>query len=621
MAEYSLGEFKGNILIVDDKPDNLRILSSLLSGKGYKVRAVLNGASALRAAQSTPPDIILLDVLMPEMDGHQVCQQLKQDEATEDIPVIFLSALDESIDKVKAFEAGGLDYITKPFQGEEVLVRVENQLRLRLAQREIQTLNQSLEERVRERTGQLEATNQHLQQEILERSKAEQKLRHMVMHDSLTSLNNREHFMLYMQALLTQLQDQPDRQFALLFLDCDGFKVVNDSLGHLVGDQLLIAIARKLEQCLDPEQMLIRLGGDEFLILVSELSSPQHATVIADRVLEAYVAPFYVEQQEIFINVSIGIVVGDGLYQKPEHVLRDADIAMYRAKAFGKGAYQIFSPEMYEQALERMKVENSLRRAIERDELLLYYQPIISLVSGQISGFEALIRWQHPERGLVNPQDFIGIAEETGLIIPIGKWVLQTACAQMTRWEQYVQHPLFISVNLSMKQLYHPRLVEDVDAILQSTQVRCDLTLELTESMMMRDVEAVKLILTQLKARAIHLSIDDFGQGYSSLSYLHDLPVDAIKIDRAFVSGNLTPNSNSDLSRPEIVHTIIDLAHNLGVKVVAEGIETQAQLDQLKQLDCEWGQGYFFSKPMNCFDVEKFLLSSMSTLIRDFLEN
>jgi diguanylate cyclase (GGDEF)-like protein len=614
MAEHSLGEFKGNILIVDDKPDNLRILSSLLSGKGYKVRAVLNGASALRAAQSTPPDIILLDVLMPEMDGYQVCQRLKQDETTGDIPVIFLSALDESMDKVKAFEAGGLDYITKPFQGEEVLVRVETQLRLRVAQREIQTLNQSLEERVRERTGQLEATNQHLQQEILERSRAEQQLRHMVMHDSLTSLNNREHFMLHMQELLTQFQDQPDRQFALLFLDCDGFKVVNDSLGHLVGDQLLIAIARKLEQCLDPDQMLIRLGGDEFLILVSELSSPQNATVIADRVLEAYVAPFYVEQQEIFINVSIGIVVGNGVYQKPEHVLRDADIAMYKAKALGKGAYQIFSPEMYEQALERMKIENSLRRAIERDELLLYYQPIVSLASGQISGFEALIRWQHPEWGLVNPQDFIGIAEETGLIIPIGKWVLQTACAQMNQWEQSVQHPLFISVNLSIKQLYHPRLVEDVDAILQSTKVRCDLTLELTESMMMRDVEAVKLILTQLKARSIHLSIDDFGQGYSSLSYLHDLPVDAIKIDRAFVSGNHSPNSNSELSRPEIVRTIIDLAHNLGVKVVAEGIETQAQLDQLKQLDCEWGQGYFFSKPMNCVDVEKFLLTGVQHL-------
>jgi diguanylate cyclase (GGDEF)-like protein len=427
-------------------------------------------------------------------------------------------------------------------------------------------------------------------------------------------LNNREHFMLYMQELLTQLQDQPDRQFALLFLDCDGFKVVNDSLGHLVGDQLLIAIARKLEQCLDPDQMLIRLGGDEFLILVSELSSPQNATVIADRVLEAYVAPFYVEQQEIFINVSIGIVVGNGVYQKPENVLRDADIAMYKAKALGKGAYQIFSPEMYEQALERMKIENSLRRAIERDELLLYYQPIISLANGQISGFEALIRWQHPEWGLVNPQDFIGIAEETGLIIPIGKWVLQTACAQMNQWEQSVQHPLFISVNLSIKQLYHPRLVEDVDAILQSTKVRCDLTLELTESMMMRDVEAVKLILTQLKARSIHLSIDDFGQGYSSLSYLHDLPVDAIKIDRAFVSGNPSPNSNSELSRPEIVRTIIDLAHNLGVKVVAEGIETQAQLDRLKQLDCEWGQGYFFSKPMNCVDVENFLLTNLQHL-------
>jgi diguanylate cyclase (GGDEF)-like protein len=311
MTDNLMGEFKGDILVVDDKPDNLRILSSLLSAQGYKVRAVLNGASALRAAQSTPPDVILLDVLMPEMDGYQVCHNLKQDQGTSDIPVIFLSALDETLDKVKAFQAGGLDYITKPFQGEEVLVRVETQLRLRLAQREVQHLNQQLENRVLQRTAQLEATNENLQQEVQERSKAEAKLRHMVMHDSLTGLHNREHFMSYMAQHLTELQDQSETQFALLFLDCDGFKVVNDSLGHLVGDQLLIAIARRLESCLAPGQSLIRLGGDEFLILVSESCSIETATALADRVLRVYETPFQVDQQEIFINVSIGIVMGD----------------------------------------------------------------------------------------------------------------------------------------------------------------------------------------------------------------------------------------------------------------------------------------------------------------------
>jgi EAL domain-containing protein (putative c-di-GMP-specific phosphodiesterase class I) len=328
---------------------------------------------------------------------------------------------------------------------------------------------------------------------------------------------------------------------------------------------------------------------------------PETATALATQILQAYAAPFHIEQQEIFINVSIGIVIGGASYAKPEVVLRDADIAMYRAKALGKGVYQVFSPKMYAQAIERLQLENALRRVIERQELLLYYQPLVSLQTGHIAGFEALLRWQHPERGFVNPGAFIPLAEETGLIVPIGQWVLQTASTQLQSWQQELrtESPLEVSVNLSMKQLYHPHLLDDLDRVLQATQVGSQLTLELTESMMMRDTKATLDILKHLKSRSVQLSIDDFGQGYSSLSYLHDLPVDVIKIDRAFISGTNAKSSHPGIQRPEIVRTIIDLAHNLGVKVVAEGVETAEQLAQLRQLGCEWGQGYFFSKPVD----------------------
>jgi diguanylate cyclase (GGDEF)-like protein len=590
---------KGNILIVDDKPENLRVLSSMLSEQGYKVRAAISGSLALRAAQSAPPDLVLLDVLMPEMDGYEVCRLLKQDQRTCDVPVIFLSALDETLDKVRAFQAGGLDYITKPFRLEEILVRIETQLSLRLAQNRVRQLNLELEERVQQRTAQLETVNQQLIQEVQDRQQIEEQLRQLLLRDRLTGLPNRTFFLEHMQQLLNQVKHQPDRQFALLFLDCDGFKIVNDSLGYWVGDQLLIAIARRLESCLEPGQVLIRLGGDEFLMLMETIPSVAAATELATRILNAYESPFFVEQQELFINVSIGIVIGSSHYKQPEHVLRDADIAMSETKRAGKGAYRVFNAEMYAQVRDRLQLENALRRAVERRELYLHYQPIISLKTGRINGFEALLRWQHPERGFISPVHFIPIAEETGLIIPIGQWVLQTACIQLQNWQQQLSDSsLHISVNLSTKQLTHPRLLEDVHDILERTGVQNHLTLELTESLMMQNVQSTLALLQQLKAQNIQLSIDDFGQGYSSLSYLHDFPVDHIKIDRAFISG-MGKTPEGDIARLEIVKTILNLAHNLGVAVVAEGIETELQRDRLVQLGCEWGQGYFFSKPVN----------------------
>jgi diguanylate cyclase (GGDEF)-like protein len=636
---------RAHILIVDDKPENLKILASILTEQGYKVRGAISGELALRSAFSKPPGLILLDVMMPEMDGFEVCTVLKKEPNTCEIPVIFLSALSETEEKIKAFQAGGIDYITKPFQLEEVLARVAIHMRLHESQVQIKQMNETLEVRVQERTAQLEAINQHLQD--------------MILQDLLTGLPNRTFFLERMQQILQHIQTTPDLvgpRFALLFLDCDGFKLINDSLGHLAGDRLLIAMGQRLQATLVPGQTLIRLSGDEFLVLLENLAQPQEtppqvaqqvaqqmaqqvaqqmAQQVAQKLLKAYEQAFYTDGQEIFLSASIGIVVGGAEYDKPEHILRDADIAMYQAKAMGKGTFAVFRHEMHRQVLERLHLETTLRYALDRQELQLYYQPIVSLQTHAIQGFEALLRWQSPERGLVRPDDFITVAEETGLILPMGRWVIEQACRQLQTWysdfglipRRYHPH-LYISVNLSLRQISDAYLLAHLDRVLGQTNIQGGLVLELTESIMMHDVQSTQALLRQFQQRAVRLSIDDFGQGYSSLGYLHDLPVDVIKIDRAFVSGtsittDLHPKPGSDkpglkktdnLARSAIVKTILSLAQSLGVSVVAEGIETECQSRQLYELGCTAGQGYWFSEPVPAAAATELLRRSLQRI-------
>lgn len=442
-------------------------------------------------------------------------------------------------------------------------------------------------------------------QDITDRKQAEQRLHYDAFHDVLTGLPNRALFVDHLKLAIARAQRHSDQIFAVLYLDLDRFKIINDSLGHMMGDQLLIGIARRLEQCLRPGDTVARLGGDEFTILIEDIKDESETIYVAERIQKELKVPFNLGGREIFTTVSIGIAPSTADYQRPEDVLRDADTAMYRAKSLGKARHEIFDKAMHARALNLLQLETDLRRAIEREEFLLQYQPIVALDSFTLSGFEALIRWHHPERGFISPLDFVPVAEETGLIIPIGQWVLREACRQMNGWQTKFPHnpPLYISINLSSKQFSQPGLINEVAWVLKETKIDPkSVKLEITESAVMDNTESATSMLRQLRDLGVRLSIDDFGTGYSSLSYLHKFPIDTLKIDRSFVTQLAENNENS-----EIVRTIIMLAHNLEMDVVAEGVETNEQLAILRKLGCQSGQGYFFSKPASSDGAEKII--------------
>jgi len=443
-------------------------------------------------------------------------------------------------------------------------------------------------------------------QDITDRKRAEEQLIHDAFHDALTGLPNRALFADHVKMAIRRAQRSNEQLFAILFLDLDRFKVINDSLGHLVGDQLLVGIARRLETCLRPGDSIARLGGDEFTILLEGLMDIEDAIVIAQRVQTAICQPFNIQGHEVFTTASIGIAPSTIVYHRAEEILRDADTAMYRAKSLGKNRHEVFDKIMHERAVRLLQVETDLRRGVERDEFVLHYQPIVSLETGRLAGFEALVRWQHPEAGFISPGEFIPVAEETGLIIPIGRWVLQEACRQMSIWQTELSaEELTISVNLSSRQFTQPDFIEQVAAILSQSGLppRC-LKLEITESMVMENIETTVGMLTQLRGLGVELSIDDFGTGYSSLSYLHRFPINTLKIDRSFVT-RMTDNTENG----EIVRTIITLARSLEMNVVAEGVETPMQLAQLRSLDCDYGQGYLFSRPVSASEALQLLAS------------
>jgi len=447
---------------------------------------------------------------------------------------------------------------------------------------------------------------QGIGRDITSRRQAEEQLLHNARHDSLTDLPNRTEFMRHLQNAVEQAKADPEVRFAVLFLDLDRFKVINDSLGHVIGDKLLVGIAKRLKGCVRPKDIVARFGGDEFTILLNRITDPDDATTVANRLQRQLSAPFNFGNYEVFTSASIGIIVADEIDREPEDFLRDADTAMYRAKEAGKARCEVFDREMHAANMNLLQIETDLRRALNRGEFEVFYQPIWSLVDQRCSEFEALIRWNHPVHGYVAPQEFISVAEESGLIIPIGRWILEEACRQTRAWQKTIPglEKIAVSVNLSAKQLMHPSLRGQLEEVLKITGLNPRfLKLEVTESTVLERSETSLAVLSEIKALGLSLSMDDFGTGYSSLSYLHQFPFERLKIDRSFVD-----KMDHDPKSEAIVRTILLLAKNLKMEVVAEGIESPRQLDLLRKLDCALGQGFLFSPPLNASNAENLLL-------------
>jgi predicted signal transduction protein with EAL and GGDEF domain len=582
------------ILIADDSAISRCLVQKTLERGGYEVLAVENGRSAAECLSSTDgPRLALLDWVMPELDGLSVCRQIRSLSNHPYIYMILLTSNESKEDMVRGFEAGADDYLTKPCDPEELKARLRaGQRILRLQDKLIQDARQ----------------------------------------DPLTRLPNRAFFLDQLAGCVKRAKRLPGYIFAVLFVDIDGFKIVNDSLGHFAGDQLIVQIAERLVSSVRREDVvscsadangevrqsgedtLARMGGDEFTILLVDIRDASDGIRVAERIQQKLASPFLISGQEVSITASIGIALSATGYSTAEDILRDADTAMYRAKSLGKSRYEICDPAMHARAVSRLKLETDLRRAMDGEEFRVHYQPIVSLRDFRIIGFEALLRWQRPGFGLAMPGEFVPVAEETGLIIISGLWVLREACRQMRAWNlQFPSDRAFtVSVNISGKQFAQPDLVREVDRILRETCLdpHC-LKLELTESVTMREVERAARIFGELKSLGVGLSMDDFGTGYSSLSYLRRFPVDTLKIDRSFVS-EMEDTSESRA----IVQMIMSLGCSLGMEMVAEGVETAEQVSLLRSLGCEYAQGYFFSKPTDQEAMAEVLFKSRGSAYR-----
>ena len=603
-----------NILIVDDRIEDMVVLIQTLKKYQYKISLATDVSLALKYVRASPPDLIVFNINISNINHSQLDYIIKQIQKSQNIPVIFIGNLDNF--NTANLNTGNFNTIedltiAKPFKVAELIVTIENQVKLKFIQAEINNLNFSLVEKIQKPNCQLVAKidsegwgnkfpydkgsfhqSQWRQEELLPTP----------LYDALTKLPNRSLLLQKLQKELDTAYKNPDYQFAILCFDSDNFKVINYSLGYNIGDALLKALPSRFQSSLPKDSFIARLGGDEFVIVLSNLNSLENAIAVTQNIQQALIAPFKIKQQEIVLNFSIGIVLGNREYDQPEQLLSSADLAIYQAKTSGKRQYQVYNKQMHQLAVERLQLEVDLRKALKNREFVLYYQPIICLKTGSLAGFESLIRWQHPQLGMISPNKFIPIAEETGLIIPLGIWILQEACRQLKIWHQQYNSTLSltININVAVQQFADDNLMNIIDQTLAENNLPAHcLKLEITESAIMQNSTVANLILQQFKERNIKICIDDFGTGYSSLSYLHQFPVDNLKIDRSFVS-RIDPTNKPH----KIIDAIANLAHHLDMTVTAEGIETAAQLQYVANLGCEYGQGYYFSPPLNAQQIE-----------------
>lgn len=553
------------VLLVEDNLGDVRLVKEALADVNIlnlELEHVTRLDVAMKRFREEHFDVTLLDLSLPDSQGLETFMRAYAQAAG--VPIVVLTGLDDEGVGLKAVRAGAQDYLIKGQLDGKVMVRA-----IRYA---------------------------------IERKRIGDQLVEAAFHDALTGLPNRALFMDRLGTLFRRAKRNKDYLFGVLFLDLDRFKHVNDSLGHMIGDQLLFAVSSRVEACLRPGDTVARLGGDEFAILLEDISDLRYATRVANRIQKALSDIVSLSGHEVYPTASIGIAISGPGYDRAEDLLRDADTAMYRAKELGRARNEIFNPSMHTQAVALLQLETDLRRAIERQELALHYQPIVSMETGRITGFEALVWWQHPKRGRISPEEFIPIAEDTGLIAVIGRWVLFEACHRAFQWHtKYpARPPLTIAVNLSAKQFKIADLVNQVAEALQESGLDARrLTLEITESVLMDDAEANVAILQRLRGLGVQLHLDDFGTGYSSLSYLLRFPVDCLKVPRLFISGLAAGNETAKL-----LSAIVAVAHNLGLEVIAEGVETTEQLAHVKDLNCQRAQGYLFSRPVGCEAAE-----------------
>ncbi len=557
-----------NVLLVDDRPENLLALEAILEALGQNLVRATSGEEALKRLLNDDFAVILLDVQMPQLDGFETAALIRQRERTRHVPIIFLTALDRGEQQIlRGYSVGAVDYLHKPFDPTILRSKVEVFIDLH-----------------------------HLKRHA-------EDLAHQALHDCLTGLPNRVLFMDRAEMALSRVKRR-STTVGVLYFDLDGFKGVNDSLGHEAGDELLVEVASRVRAVLRPADTLARFGGDEFTILAEEIVDPHDLVHIAARVGASLADPMALAGRPARVTASIGIAVA-AEDSTAESLVREADAAMYLAKQAGGGRHELFDGEMRRRAADRVETERALRLAVERREFHLDYQQQVDLETGRMVGLEALVRWNSPERGLLPPGEFIALAEDTAVIVPLGAWVLVEALEQARRWRELHPGaaPLAMSVNLSARQLALPDLVDVVAAALRETETDpALLCLEITESVAMGQGESTFSVLAALKELGLRLAIDDFGTGYSSLSYLRRYPVDVLKIDRSFVTGLDRHPANAS-----IVAAVVTLAHALGLTAVAEGVEHPGELQELRRLGGDVGQGYLLGRPMAAKDVERMI--------------
>jgi diguanylate cyclase (GGDEF)-like protein len=581
---------KPKLLIVDDVADNRTILSRRFLRQGFSVQEADGGVQALEAITGNDFDVILLDILMPDLDGIEVLKRIRAKYSPARLPVIMVTAKAENTDVVEALGLGANDYITKPVDFPIALARVKTQVARKHAE-------EAVERHVRD----LEETNRRLEQEIADRKRSQARIQYMAKHDELTGLGNRALLHENLTRALAHLGGR-DTRLSLLLVDLDDFKGVNETLGHAAGDEVLKSVAERLTGCIPQGDTVVRWGADEFAILSVEANSPERAASLANAVFEAVAIPYEVNGQQAFTTCTIGIALAPSDGDVPDALLRSAEMALSGAKADGRGKCQFFEPVMNARAQERRLLEADLRAALAAGQLELHYQPLLNIQSGVISGFEALMRWNHPRRGLISPADFIPLAEASGLITALGQWAICQACEEAVRWPAALR----VAVNLWAVQFQAEGLVQEVFIALAKSGLPANrLELEITETALLDDNEKTLATLHQLRSMGVRISMDDFGTGYSSLSYLRSFPFDKIKLDQSFIR-----NLPTQVESIAIVRAVTSMAKSLNIGITAEGVETEEQLEILQAEGCTEVQGFLISRPLPAREVDIFLARS-----------